>query len=79
MNRRIMLYDILDLGKQLKTVGMLVMLDAILNRVIENRRRGKRTWIYVDEIYLFLPTNIVPIFFRNRGNAFVNTALWQQA
>ncbi len=53
MNRRIMLYDILDLGKQLKTVGMLVMLDAILNRVIENRRRGKRTWIYVDEIYLF--------------------------
>ena len=53
MNRRIMLYDILDLGKQLKTVGMLVMLDAILNRVIENRRRGKRTWIYIDEIYLF--------------------------
>ena len=53
MNNRIILFDILDLGKQLKTVGMLVMLDAILNRVMENRKKGKRTWIYIDEIYLF--------------------------
>jgi type IV secretory pathway VirB4 component len=53
MNNRILLYDIFDLGKQLKPVGMLVMLDAIMNRVIENRKRNKRTWIYLDEIYLF--------------------------
>ncbi|MDD4808308.1 MAG: ATP-binding protein, partial [Oscillospiraceae bacterium] len=53
MNNRIMVFDIFDLGSQLKTVGMLVMLDAILNRVIENHKRGKRTWIYIDEIYLF--------------------------
>lgn len=53
MNNRIMLFDIFDLGSQLKTVGMLVMLDAILNRVIENHKRGRRTWIYLDEIYLF--------------------------
>ena len=53
MSNRIMLFDIFDLGSQLKTVGMLVMLDAILNRVIENHRRGRRTWIYIDEIYLF--------------------------
>ena len=53
MSNRILVFDILDLGKQLKTVGMLVMLDAILNRVIENRKKGKRTWIYIDEIYLF--------------------------
>ena len=53
MSSRIMLFDIFDLGSQLKTVGMLVMLDAILNRVIENHRRGRRTWIYIDEIYLF--------------------------
>ncbi|BAK98636.1 TraE family protein [Oscillibacter valericigenes Sjm18-20] len=53
MNNRIMLFDIFDLGSQLKTVGMLVMLDAILNRVIENHKRGRRTWIYIDEIYLF--------------------------
>ena len=29
------------------------MLDTILNRVMENRKAGKRTWVYIDEIYLF--------------------------
>lgn len=53
MNSRIVAFDILELGKQLKTVGMLVMLDAILNRVTENRQKGKRTYIFIDEIYLF--------------------------
>ena len=53
VNSRIVAFDILDLGKQLKTVGMLVMLDAILNRVISNRKKGKRTWIYFDEMHLF--------------------------
>jgi len=53
MKNRIMLFDIFDLGSQMKSVGMLVMLDAILNRVIENHRIGKRTWVYIDEIYLF--------------------------
>lgn len=53
MSNRIISFDILDLGKQLKTVGMLVMLDAIMNRVIENRKKGKRTWIYIDEVHLY--------------------------
>jgi type IV secretory pathway VirB4 component len=53
MQNRIMLYDILDLGKQLKTVGMLVMLDAVMNRVAQNRKKKKATWVYIDEIYLF--------------------------
>ena len=50
---RIVCYDILDLGKSLKTIGMLIMLDSILNRVMENRKNGKRTWVYIDEVYLF--------------------------
>jgi type IV secretory pathway VirB4 component len=53
LHNRLICFDILDLGKQLKTAGMLVMLDAILNRVTDNRRRGKRTHIFIDEIYLF--------------------------
>ena len=52
-HNRIVCYDILDLGKSLKTIGMLIMLDSILNRVMENRKNGKRTWVYIDEIYLF--------------------------
>ncbi len=50
-NSRILRYDIRDLGKQLQPVGMLVVLDSIFNRVIRNRKKGKNTWIYIDEIY----------------------------
>ena len=51
-NARILCYDIRDLGKQLLPIGMLVVLDSIFNRIIRNRTLGKRTWIYIDEIYL---------------------------
>ena len=50
---RILCFDIQDMGENLKSVGLLVMLDAIYNRVIQNRREGKYTHVYIDEIYLF--------------------------
>ena len=50
---RILCFDIQDLGENLKSVGLLVMMDAIYNRVIQNRKAGKFTHIYIDEIYLF--------------------------
>ena len=49
---RILCYDIRDLGKQLQPVGMLVVLDSVFNRIIRNRKLGKSTWVYIDEIYL---------------------------
>ena len=52
INNRLVCFDIKDLGKQLKTMGMLIVLDAIWNRITENRDKGVRTWIYMDEIYL---------------------------
>ena len=45
-------YDILDLGKQLLPIGMLVVLDSMLNRITANRTKGKNTYIFIDEIYL---------------------------
>lgn len=51
-NSRIICYDILDLGEQLMPIGMLVVLDSILNRITANRTKGKQTFIYIDEIYL---------------------------
>ena len=51
-NNRFVVYDIKDLGKKLKTLGMLVVLDQIWNKITHNRAIGKRTWIYIDEIYL---------------------------
>jgi type IV secretory pathway VirB4 component len=53
INKRIVCYDILELGTQLKPIGLLIMLDNILNRVIENRKRGKYTRVYIDETHLF--------------------------
>ena len=49
---RLICYDILDLGKQLQPIGMLVVLDSILNRITQNRAKGRNTFIFIDEIYL---------------------------
>lgn len=49
---RLICYDIIDLGEQLLPIGMLVILDSILNRISKNRKSGKRTYIFIDEIYL---------------------------
>ena len=52
LNNRVISFDIVDLGKQLKTLGMLIVLDYVWNRLTENRAKGRKTWIYMDEIYL---------------------------
>ena len=52
VNNRLICYDILELGKQLQPIGMLVILDSILNRISSNRANGKNTFIFIDEIYL---------------------------
>ena len=52
LGNRLICYDILDLGKQLMPIGMLVVLDSILNRITQNRAKGKNTYIFIDEIYL---------------------------
>ena len=49
---RILCYDIRELGEQLQPLGMLVTLDAIFNRVIQNWKLGKTTWVFADEFYL---------------------------
>ena len=43
---------ILDLSKQLMPIGMLVVLDSTLNRITQNRAKGKNTFIFVYEIHL---------------------------
>jgi type IV secretory pathway VirB4 component len=52
LNSRIISFDTKDLGRQLKSVGMLVVLDLIWNRITENAKKKRKTWIYIDEIYL---------------------------
>ena len=52
VDSRLICYDILDLGKQLQSIGMLVVLDNIFNRITANRTKGRTTYIFIDEIYL---------------------------
>ena len=54
VNNRIVCYDIKELGKQLKKIGMLVVQDQIWNRVTINRALHKSTRYYIDEFHLLL-------------------------
>ena len=54
INNRLVCYDIKDLGKQLKKIGMLVVQDQVWGRVTQNRSEGKSTRYYMDEFHLLL-------------------------
>ena len=68
--KRFVIYDTLDLGKQLRGMGMLIVLDQIWNRITQNRAKGIRTWLYIDELQLF---------FTNENAAQYFFELWSRA
>ena len=51
VNNRIVCYDIKELGKQLKKLGMLIVQDQVWGRVTANRAAGKSTRYYMDEFH----------------------------
>lgn len=69
VDNRIVSYDIFKLGKQLKTMGLLVITDAMINRVNENFIKGKKTHIFIDEFHV--------VFENEQSAAFFNSA-WRQ-
>ena len=66
---RVMSFNIFNLGKQLKTMGLLVITDAIINRVNDNWRKGKRTHVFIDEIH---------VIFENEESATFFASAWRQ-
>ena len=54
INNRLVCFDIKELGKQLKKIGMLVVQDQVWNRVTINRAEHKSTRYYMDEFHLLL-------------------------
>ena len=54
LNNRLVCFDIKDLGKQLKKLGMLIVQDQVWNRVTVNRAAHKSTRYYIDEFHLLL-------------------------
>ena len=66
---RIMCFDIRDLGNQLKELGMLIVQDAVWNRVSQNRERKIATRYYCDEFHLLL---------KERQTAIYSVEIWKR-
>ena len=79
---RFVVYDIKDVGDKLKPMAMLIVLDSIWDRICKNRKIGKNTWFYVDEIYLLFQNEVSATFLnmlfkRSRKYGGVPTGLTQ--
>ena len=70
INNRVVVYDIKDLGKQLKPLGLMIVLENLWNSMAQNRTEKRNTYIYIDEIYLL---------FRNEESANFLYELWKRA
>ncbi|MDO4831242.1 MAG: hypothetical protein Q4A46_07180, partial [Clostridia bacterium] len=55
-------YDIFEMGEQLQTVGLLVILEMLWQRVIQNKLKGIRTWVWCDEFSIMFNDNKQGIF-----------------
>jgi len=81
IDNRIVCYDIKELGKQLKQLGMLVIQDQVWNRVTINRAQGRTTRYYVDEFHILLKGELaswsVEIWKRFRKWGGIPTAITQ--
>ena len=70
VDNRFVVYDIKNVGTKLMPLAMLILLDSIQNELFENRKQGRNTWFWVDEIYL--------LFQDDRTATFLN-ALFKRA
>ena len=69
LDKRVVVFNIHDLGEQLKPTGLLVITDTMLNRVTLNWQKGKRTHVFIDEFHV--------VFESEQDAGFFNSA-WRQ-
>ena len=69
LDKRVTVFDIHNLGQQLKPTGLLVITDTMLNRVTLNWKKGKRTHVFIDEFH---------VVFENEYSAAFFTSAWRQ-
>ena len=70
LDKRIVVFDIRSLGAQLKPTGLLVITDTILNRVTLNWKKGKRTYVFIDEFHVVFENEQSGIFFNSAWRQF---------
>lgn len=64
-SKRFVVYDIKEIGNAMKSLGLLVVLDNIWNRIVAGREQGKNVWFFIDEIYLLFKVESSAEFLRN--------------
>ena len=69
IHNRLVAFDIKELGKQLKKLGMLIIQDQIWGRVTQNRSQGRATWYFSDEFHLLL---------KEEQTAAYSTEIWKR-
>jgi type IV secretory pathway VirB4 component len=82
INNRFVVFDISEMGKSLKTLGLLIVLDYIWKKILERGSMGKNTWFYVDEAHLLFRNDNSAEFMRDlykRARKFggINTSITQ--
>lgn len=70
LDRRVVVFDIRDLGENLKPTGLLVITDTILNRVSLNWKHGKRTHVFIDEFHVVFENEYSAQFFNSAWRQF---------
>ena len=65
LSNRFTVFDVSGLTGELRTFGMMVVIDQVWNRVIRNRAKGRRTWLYIDEFHRFFGNEYSSAQFRD--------------
>ncbi len=65
INNRFTVYNLRDIGTQMKEMGVNVCLNHAWNKIISNKKKGKRTWLYIDEFHIFADTESSAAFIRS--------------
>lgn len=73
-NSRLVTYDIKDIGSSMKEMGLQICLNDVWNRIIANKRKGKWTWLFIDEFYLLTQTQTSAAFLQE---IFKRARKWQ--
>ena len=82
INNRFIVYNIKNIGTGMKEMGLQVCLNDIWNKIIDNQKRGKRTWFYIDEFHVLTKTKssadfLMQIWKRARKWGGIPTAITQ--
>ena len=65
LSNRFTVFDVSGLSGELRTFGMMVVIDQVWNRVIRNKAQGRRTWLYVDEFHRFFTNQYAAAQFKD--------------